>query len=129
MRHPSAASSANRFAIGLLLFATIWMVLKASGLFRVSSVHFPAWAGFLVALAILAGPAVFTLARSLHWVIRLVAAVMFLGCAFVFPWFYDQLPVYFWITMLLVYIEVFWLIPLYLRRHPGAPGSRPGFGR
>jgi hypothetical protein len=66
-----------------------------------------------VALGILAGPAILTFAQSLHWLIRLVMAVAFLGCAFVFPWFYEQLPIYYWLTMLLVFVEVFWLIPFY----------------
>jgi hypothetical protein len=109
-------ASGNRFAIALLLCATIWMVLRVSGLFRVSPVQFPGWAGFVIALGILVGPLFFTLVDSLHWVLRLVVAVVFLGCAFVFPWFYDQLPVYFWLTMLLVYVEVFWVIPSLLKR-------------
>jgi hypothetical protein len=44
------------------------------------------------------------------------AAVIFLACAFVFLWFYDQLPVYFWVKMLLVYMEVFWVIPSLSKR-------------
>lgn len=123
MRQPSPAASGNRFAVGLLLCATVWMVLKVSGLFRLSPVQFPAWAGFLVALGILAGPAIFTFAQSLHWVIRLITAVVFLGCAFVFPWFYDQLPIYFWLTMLLVYVEVFGVVPLLLKRRRSQTGS------
>jgi hypothetical protein len=109
-------ASGNRLAIGLLLCATIWMVLRVSGLFRVSPVQLPRWAGVVVALGILAGPVTFTLAQSLHWRIRLFAAGVFLGCAFVFPWFYDQLPIYFWLTMLLVYVEVFWVVPSLLKR-------------
>lgn len=105
----SDPASGNRLASGLLLCGTVWIAIRVSGLLRVSPVKFPAWAGFLVALGILAGPAIFTLAQSLPWGIRLIAAVVFLGCAFVFPWFYDQLPIYFWLTMLLVYVEVFGL--------------------
>ncbi|MGB6386192.1 MAG: hypothetical protein WBD25_06495 [Terriglobales bacterium] len=106
----------SRFAIGLLICCTVWMVLRVSGLFRISPVRFPVWAGFLVALGILAGPVIFTFAQSLHWGIRLIAALVFLGCAFVFPWFYDQLPIYFWLTLLLAYVEVFWIIPSLLKR-------------
>ena len=113
MRHPA---SANRLAVGLLLCGTIWMALRISGLFRVSPIQFPAWAGLFVALGILAGPAILIFAESLQWVIRLVTAIVFLGCAFVFPWFYDQLPIYFWLTMLLVYVEVFGVVPLLLKR-------------
>jgi Zn-dependent protease with chaperone function len=109
-------ASGNRFAIGLLLCATIWMALRVSGLFRVSPVRFPAWAGFVVAVGILAGPLILTIAQSLHWFIRLVAGALFLGCAFVFPWFYDQLPLYFWLTMLFAYVEVFGVVPLLSRR-------------
>jgi hypothetical protein len=108
--------SGNRFAIGLLICCTIWMVLRVFGLFRVSPVQFPVWAGFFVALGILAGPVIFTFAQSLHWGIRLITAIVFLGCAFVFPWFYDQLRIYFWLTMLLVYVEVFWVIPSVLKK-------------
>lgn len=113
MRHPA---SGNRLAIGLLLCGTIWIALRVSGLFQVSPVQFPAWAGFFVALGILAGPLILTFAKSLQWVVCLIAAVVFLGCAFIFPWFYDQLPIYFWLTMLLVYVEVFCLVPLLLKR-------------
>ncbi len=105
-------------------------MLRISGLFRVSPVQFPPWVGFFVALGILAGPAIFTFAQSLHWVIRLIVAVVFLGCAFVFPWFYDQLPIFFWFTMLLVYVEVFGVVPLLLkRRRSPAEEPQPGSGR
>ena len=109
-------ASGNRLATGLLLCGTIWILLRVSGVFRVSPVQFPAWADFFVALGILAGPPIFTFAQSLHWVIRVIPAVVFSGCAFVFPWFYDQLPIYFWLTMLLAYVEVFGVVPLLLRR-------------
>lgn len=122
MRHPALG---NRFAIGLLLCGTIWIVLKVSGLFRVGPIQFPAWVGFLVALGILAGPAIFTFLQSLHWLILLIAAAVFLGCAFVFPWFYDQFPICFWLTMLLAYVEVFWLIPLVLKRRKSSRGIEP----
>jgi hypothetical protein len=112
----SGPASGNRLATGLLLCGTVWIALRVSGLLRVSPVRFPAWAGFVVALGILAGPAIFALAQSVHWVIRLIAAVVFLGCAFVFPWFYDQLPIYFWLTTVLVYLEVFGVIPVLLKR-------------
>jgi hypothetical protein len=128
MKRPA---SGNRLATGLLLCGTIWIVLRISGFFRFSPVQFPAWAGFFVALGIVVGPAIFTLARSLHWVTRLITAVAFLGCAFVFPWFYDQLPMYFWLTMLLVYVEVFGVIPLLLKRRRSslAEGPQTGSGR
>jgi hypothetical protein len=114
----------------LLLCGTIWIMLRISGLFRVSPVQFPPWVGLIVALGILAEPAIFTFAQSLHWVIRLIVTVVFLGCAFVFPWFYDQLPIYFWLTMLLVYVEVFGVVPLLLKRRASpAEGSQPGSGR
>ncbi len=119
-----------RFPIALLLCGTIWIALRVSGLFRVSPLQFPAWAGLLVSGGILAGPAVLILPQLLHWVIRLGAAAVFLGCAFVFPWFYDQLPIYFWLTMLLVYVEVFWAIPLLLkRRRSSLDGNDPGSER
>jgi len=70
-----------------------------------------AWVGFFVASGILAGSPIFTFAQSLPWMIRFIVAVIFLGCAFVFPWFYDQLPIYFWLTMLLAYVEVFGIVP------------------
>ena len=107
--------SGNRFAIGLLLCCTIWLALTVSGLFRISPVHFPGWAGLIVALGILAGPAAFTFMQSLHWGVRLFVAIMFLGCAFVFPWLYNQSPILFWLTALLAYVEVFGVIPLVLR--------------
>jgi len=110
------ADAGNRFVIGLLLCVTIWIGLRVSGLFRVSPVQFPGWVGFVVALGLLAGPPIFTLLHSLHWGIRLFVAIAFLGCAFVFPWFYDQRPIYFWITILLAYVEVFGVIPLLLKR-------------
>lgn len=127
MRRPA---SGNRLAIGLLLCGTIWMVLRVSGLFRVRPVQFPAWAGFFVALGILAGPAIVALVRSLHWIARLIIFVVFSGCAFVFPWFYDQLPIYFWLTMLLVYVEVFGVVPLLLKRRRRLDeGPQTGSGR
>lgn len=115
-------SSGNRLATGFLLCGTIWIAVRISGLFQVSPLQLPAWAGVLAALGFLAGPVVLVIPRSLHWVIPLGAAVVFLGCAFVFPWFYDQFPIYFWLTMALVYVEVFGVLPLLLRRS-GSPGA------
>jgi hypothetical protein len=112
----SSAASGNRFAIGLLLCGTIWMLLRVSGLFQVSPVRVPAWVGFFAAAGILAGPAILTLAQSVHWVLRIITAVVFLACAFIFPWFYDQFPICFWLIVSLGYVEVFWLIPLLLKR-------------
>jgi hypothetical protein len=109
-------ASGNRLAIGLLLCGTIWIALRISGLFQVSPLPLPAWAGVLAALGFLAGPAVLIVPQSLHWVIRLGVAMVFLGCAFVFPWFYDQFPICFWITMALVYVEVFGVVPLLLKK-------------
>ena len=108
-------ASANKLAIGLLLCGTIWMALRISGVFQVSPVQLPAWAGVLVALGFLAGPVLLIFPQSLHWVIRLGVAVVFVACAFVFPWFYDQFPIYFWVTMALVYVEVFG-VPFLLKK-------------
>jgi hypothetical protein len=117
-------ASGNRLAIGLLLCGTIWMMLVVFGLFRVTSVQFHAWVGFFVASGILAGSPIFTFAQSLPWMIRFIVAVIFLGCAFVFPWFYDQLPIYFWLTMLLAYVEVFGIVPSIPKR-PTSKEERP----
>jgi Ca2+/Na+ antiporter len=122
MRH---LSTGNTLAIGVLVCGTMWMVLRVSGVFKVSSVQFPAWAGFLKALGILAGPASVALPQSFHWIARLFMFVLFGGCVFVFPWFYNQLPLYFWLTMLLVYLEVFWAIPLLLKTRSPLDGNSP----
>ena len=116
----NSSASGNRLAIGLLVVGAVWMLLRVSGLFRFSPVQFPSWAGIVVGLGVLAGPPVAILAESLHWVGRLIVAAVFLGCAFVFPWFHDQLPIYFWLTVLLLYGEVFGVIPFLLKRRKSA---------
>jgi hypothetical protein len=113
MKHTNAG---NGLAVGLLLLGTVWMVLRLSGLFEMSPVQFPRWAGFPIALGILLGPAILICLRSLSWILSIAIAMGFLACAFVFPWFYDQLPLYFWLTIVLAYVEIFWLIPLYMKR-------------
>ena len=114
MKNPA---SGNRLAIGVLLLGTIWMALRISGLFRAGPVHFPSWAGYLVALGIPTGLAIAAFAQGLSRVIRLIAAAVFLVCLFVFPWFYQQFPIFYWLTLVLLYVEVFWFIPFYLKRH------------
>ena len=109
------SASGNRLAIGLLLCGTIWLALSVSGVLRVSPVQFPAWVAFLVASGIVAGPTILISARARHWSIHFVAAFVFLACLFVFPWFYDQNPLFYWLTIVFVYLEIFWLIPLYKR--------------
>ena len=74
-------------------------------------------------VAVLAGPAVFILVQSLHWVLRLIIAVVFMVCAFIFPWFYDRFPVFYWLTILLAYAEIFWLIPILLKRREYLKGK------
>jgi hypothetical protein len=119
--------SGSRLAIGLLLLGTMWMVLKVSGLLRVSPIHLPAWAELLVAGGVLAGPAILTLVPRLPWVLGLVTAAVFLVCAFVFPWFYEQFPALYWLTILLAYVEVFGLIPLFLKKR--SVSSKPQTGQ
>ena len=116
--HPA---SGNGFAIAVLLLGTIWMALRVSGLFNASPIPLPAWAGGIVALGVLTGPASVVLLQSSHWIVRLVMFIMFAGCVFIFPWFYDQFPLYFWLTILLVYVEVFWAIPVLLKRRKSSP--------
>lgn len=109
-----------RFAVTLVIFAAIWMIVRVSGLFKSGPDGLPAWTCALVALVVLTGPAVFTLAEDVHWMVRLLAAMLFLLSAFVFPWFYDRFPLFLWLTILLAYVEIFWLLPLVQKnRHSG----------
>jgi hypothetical protein len=113
MRHFAPAGG---LAVGLLLCAAIFLTLRISGLLRLSPVQFPNWVGWILALTMLAMPPLLTFAESLHSGVRLIAGVIFMGTTFIFPWFYDQLPICFWVTMLLLYAEAFGIIPLVLRR-------------
>ncbi len=116
MKNPGAGN--RRFAVWALVLVTIWMALRISGLLRISPVHFPPWAGYLVTFGILAAPPILTCAEALHWAIRLLAVAGFLVCAFVFPWFYEQFHIFYSVAVvLLLYVEAYWFIPFYLKRH------------
>lgn len=115
-------TSGIRFALGVLIFAAIWMIVRVSGVFKNGPDRLPPWAFAPVALVVLAGPAIFTLADRVHWMIRLFAALLFFVSGFVFPWFYDRFPLFFWLTVLLAYIEVFWLLPRLLKNRQSRDG-------
>jgi len=93
----------------------IFLALRVFHLFRTGPVHFPVWVGLIVGLTSLVLP-VFLYAEPLHWMIRLSAGLVFFGLLFVLPWFYDQLPAYCLIIMLLLYVEIFGVFPFLLKR-------------
>ena len=117
-------TSQSRLAIVLLLLGVVWLALTASGVFRFSPIRLPAWTGLLAAVGVLAGPAIFAMVPKLQWRMGLPTAIIFLVCTFVFPWYYERSPGLYWLTILLAYVEVFGLVPLFLKKRT-SEGSKP----
>ena len=104
-----------KLAVVILICTFIWLALSVFHVFRTSPVHYPGWVGLVVGVGSLVTP-IFMFVELLHWIVRLIAGLLFFGLTFVFSWFYDQHPTYYCIIMVLLYIESFCIFPLLLRR-------------
>lgn len=116
------------YSVAALLLGIAYLLLAASGVLRVSPVRLPTWVGYFVVGGLFLAPAFVFLRRKSHRGVKLLAFVVSLGCALIFPWFSDRFPAWVWLgIVLLLYLEVFWLLPWFKKRREYPDGrSRTG---